>query len=111
MVRPVLGLERPPPLDGVEAEGEGVGGGEEGHEGALLQLVAQDGGVRPAGGAHGQAGGGVADGNGQARLGSDDAAGGDADAAGQLESGVGSEGRFFLNKNRLCSKTCGYNIV
>ena len=69
VVRSILGLSGPPPLDGVEAEGEGVGGGQKRHEGALLQLVAEDGGVGATGGPDRESGGGVADGDGEAGLG------------------------------------------
>ena len=46
VLTPVGGLVGPGLLHLGQTEGEGDGVGQEGHEGTLLQLVAEDGGVR-----------------------------------------------------------------
>ena len=62
---------RPLSLDGVQPERHCVGRGQERHEGPLLQLVAQDGRVGLPGGADGEAGRCVTNGDRQAGLGAD----------------------------------------
>ena len=62
---------RPLSLDGVQPERHGVRRGQERHQSPLLQLVAQDGGVRLSGGTDGEAGRRVTNGDGEAGLGTD----------------------------------------